>query len=273
MILAGDLLEPLDREGSDNHPENHPDLFHLRPGKKMRLINIGPTRELIRQIHLSSHQGGKKVAIVHDADRFNKESANAFLKSLEEPPEGTYLFVLTTSPYDLLPTIRSRCFRFTIPAQDEGVQDEDWFQWKADYHAWLGMLSNLRNGGKSAVSNAMFGLYGLISRFDGIQKTISKERIGIESDKLSENTDKDAKDELEARILRGTRLVLLKETEQATRDFLVKSGNPLTPAQGRKLTQSMDKLEELPGLLHLNLKDITALEYFLLNALRLWSQP
>jgi DNA polymerase-3 subunit delta' len=273
MVLAGDLLKPISEERSASHPANHPDLFHLRPGKKMRLINVDSTRELIRQVYQTSNQGGNKVAIVHEADRFNLSGANAFLKSLEEPPAGTYILLLSTSPYDVLPTIRSRCFRFNVPATDSGVLDEAWIQWKTDYHAWLNGLSELRSGGKPAVSNAVFGLYGLLHRFEAIQKKLAAERISEESDKLTGHTEKDEKDALESRILRGTLLELLKETEQATRDFALDDKTVTTPARNQKLVQSVETLEELPGLLRLNLKDITALEYFLLKALRLWSQP
>jgi DNA polymerase-3 subunit delta' len=273
LVLAGDLLKPISGKRPESHPVNHPDLFHLRPGKKMRLINVDPTRELIRQVYQTSNQGGNKVAIIHEADRFILSGANAFLKSLEEPPEGTYIILLSTNLYDVLPTIRSRCFRFNVPASDSGVLDEAWIQWKTDYHAWLNGLSTLRSGGKPAVSNAMFGLYGLLHRFETIQKKLASERISEESEKLTSHMEKDEKDALESRILRGTLLELLKETEQATRDFALDNNVVTTPALNQKLVQSVETLEELPGLLHLNLKDITALEYFLLKSLRLWSQP
>jgi DNA polymerase-3 subunit delta' len=273
MVLAGDLLKPISGGGSASHPANHPDLFHLRPGKKMRLINVDSTRKLIRQIYQTSNQGGNKVAIIHEADRFNMSGANAFLKSLEEPPAGTFILLLSTSLYDVLPTIRSRCFRFNVPASDNNLLDEAWIQWKIDYHAWLKGLSELRSGGKPAVSNAMFGLYGLLHRFETIQKKLAKERISEESAKLTGHTEKDEKDALESRILRGTLLELLKETEQATRDFALNNNAATTPARNQQLVQSVETLEELPGLLRLNLKDITALEYFLLKSLRLWSQP
>ena len=273
MVLAGDLLKPISGENPANHPLNHPDLFHLRPGKKMRLINVDATRELIRQVYQTSNQGGNKVAIIHEADRFNLSGANAFLKSLEEPPEGTFIILLSTSQYDVLPTIRSRCFRFNVPAFDSGVSDEAWKKWKTDYHAWLNSLSRLRSGGKPAVSNAMFGLYGLLQQFETIQKKLTKERISEESEKIKGHTEKDEKDALESRILRGTLLELLKEVEQATRDYALNSSLGNTASRTQKLVQSVETLEELPGLLRLNLKDVTALEYFFLKVLRLWSQP
>ena len=72
-------------------------------------------RRLIDDLQKTSNQGGHKVAIIYEAERMNKESANAFLKTLEEPPSDTILFLLTHRPYDLIDTIKSRCLTYRIP--------------------------------------------------------------------------------------------------------------------------------------------------------------
>jgi DNA polymerase-3 subunit delta' len=270
LILAGDLLKPLSRPASPDHPVGHPDLFHLRPGKKMRLIPVDATRELIRQIYQTSNQGGNKVAIIHEADRFNVESANAFLKSLEEPPKGTYLILLSTHLYRILPTLRSRCFCLPVHSQVPPIANESWQQWSEDYKNWLGGLLNLRNGGKPAVSEAMFGLYGLLTRFEVIQAEIVKDSLAeTESDETLSGDESLAQ---EARIQRGTTLRLIRDIEQATRDFALDISRFETyPNLPRKFIHSTETLEQLPGLLRLNLKDISALEFFMLKTLRLWS--
>ena len=115
----------------------HPDLFELRPEGKMRLIKIGSAsdrtggdwppntmRKLLRDIRQSPSAGAVKVAIVHEADRMNAESANAFLKTLEEPPPDTTIFMLTTRPNDLLDTIRSRCIALRVDSEPEPLDDE-----------------------------------------------------------------------------------------------------------------------------------------------------
>ena len=99
--------------------DEHPDLFHLRPSGKARIITVEKTRALISSLNRTSNQGGAKVAIIHEADRMRKEAANAFLKTLEEPPLGTYLLLLTTRPYSLLATIRSRCLQARL--QTDGL--------------------------------------------------------------------------------------------------------------------------------------------------------
>ncbi len=54
-------------------------------------------------------RGGRRVAIIQDADFFNQESANCLLKTLEEPPDYAVIFLIATSEFGQLPTIRSRC--------------------------------------------------------------------------------------------------------------------------------------------------------------------
>lgn len=66
-------------------------------------------QEIIRWANLKSLEKNGKVAIFIDAHRFNAEAENAFLKSLEEPPEGMTFILLTSKPDLLLPTIISRC--------------------------------------------------------------------------------------------------------------------------------------------------------------------
>lgn len=87
----------------------HPDCSVTRkPDDKLELP-IDTIRQLCGTLGLKPARGSRKVAIVEDADDFNEESANAFLKSLEEPPPGTTLILLSTSPDAQLATIRSRC--------------------------------------------------------------------------------------------------------------------------------------------------------------------
>jgi DNA polymerase-3 subunit delta' len=63
---------------------------------------------LCHRIALRPFLGGRKVAIIDDADRFSQESANCLLKTLEEPPPRSLVILIGTSPSKQLPTIRSR---------------------------------------------------------------------------------------------------------------------------------------------------------------------
>ncbi len=89
--------------------ETHPDL-HLaaRPEDKHELP-IAVIRALCDEMSLKPMRGTRKVAIVDDADALNEEAANAFLKTLEEPAEGSVLILVGTSAELQLDTILSRC--------------------------------------------------------------------------------------------------------------------------------------------------------------------
>ncbi|MFO0809561.1 MAG: DNA polymerase III subunit delta' [Gemmataceae bacterium] len=87
----------------------HPDLFLVgRPEDKLELP-IAVVQQLCADLALRPARGTRKIAVVDDADDFNDESANAFLKTLEEPPPGSLLILVGTSSDTQLATIRSRC--------------------------------------------------------------------------------------------------------------------------------------------------------------------
>jgi DNA polymerase-3 subunit delta' len=87
----------------------HPDLFAVRRPEDKQEFPIAVVRELCANLAMKPARGRRKIAIVQDAEDFNDESANCFLKTLEEPPPGSLLVVLATSAESQLPTIRSRC--------------------------------------------------------------------------------------------------------------------------------------------------------------------
>lgn len=98
----------------------HPDLFVAErqyDEKKERLateISVDVIRNLTHFLSHTASMGGWRVAIIDTADDLNRNSANALLKALEEPPPRTAVFVLSTSPGRLLATIRSRCRRIDL---------------------------------------------------------------------------------------------------------------------------------------------------------------
>jgi DNA polymerase-3 subunit delta' len=88
----------------------HPDLFLAARPDDLVQFPIELIRELIEHLALKPARGGRKVAIVDDADDLTAEAANAFLKTLEEPPPGSVLILIGgPSPERQFPTILSRC--------------------------------------------------------------------------------------------------------------------------------------------------------------------
>ncbi|MDG3003496.1 DNA polymerase III subunit delta' [Paludisphaera mucosa] len=99
----------------------HPDLIVAgRPEDKQELP-IKIIRDLCDEFGLKPARGPRKVAVVDDVDSMNDEAANAFLKTLEEPPPGAVLILIGTSPEQQLETVVSRCqvVRFEPLAAEE----------------------------------------------------------------------------------------------------------------------------------------------------------
>jgi DNA polymerase-3 subunit delta' len=118
---------------------SHPDIRYLEPesmgryaaaaeegdepktkeGKKPSTqIVIEQARALGNFVHVVSHRGGRRVAIVHPAEDMNTATANSLLKNLEEPPAGAVFLLVSHRPARLLPTIRSRCVPVPVPLPD-----------------------------------------------------------------------------------------------------------------------------------------------------------
>jgi len=102
IALAAHLL-------STEEPSSHPDYFEIRPESKSRRLVIEQIREVESRLRRKSLRGGRKVAVIHEADRMQPAAANAFLKTLEEPPAEVHLLLITSAPELMLETILSRC--------------------------------------------------------------------------------------------------------------------------------------------------------------------
>ncbi len=97
----------------------------IAPTSKSRQIAIASIRELEQFFSQKSGANQSKIAIIKDADRMTVGAQNAFLKTLEEPPAGCYLILLSSELHQLLPTTRSRCLILPISDQDQ-PQIQDW---------------------------------------------------------------------------------------------------------------------------------------------------
>jgi DNA polymerase-3 subunit delta' len=110
---------------------NHPDVQWVRPESKSRVITIEQVRDLIQIISLKPTEAEYKVAIITGADRMNIQAANAFLKTLEEPPARSVILLLTCSLEQVLETIISRCLRLHFAGEPGAKLDpsaQEWLQ-------------------------------------------------------------------------------------------------------------------------------------------------
>ncbi|MCL1037530.1 DNA polymerase III subunit delta' [Shewanella submarina] len=104
---------------------NHPDLYEVRADGNQ--IKIDQIRELCIKLTATAQQGGRRVAIIYACERMNQASANALLKTLEEPGKDTLLLLQSQTPGRLLPTIASRCQKLAFVAPDKDTV-QSWLQ-------------------------------------------------------------------------------------------------------------------------------------------------
>src|ERR1700730_4999832 len=100
---------------------NAREVFTAEPESKSRRIVIEQVRNLEHALQMRAFEGRRKVAIVSEADRLQPQAANAFLKTLEEPPNNSLLLLLSAIPDVLTATILSRCI--SIPLAPNGDEE------------------------------------------------------------------------------------------------------------------------------------------------------
>jgi DNA polymerase III subunit delta' len=112
---------------------SHPDFRRIEPGAKgtedeksdepkdNAQIIVDQVRALDDFLNLSTHRGGRRVVLLHPAERLNIHAANALLKSLEEPPPRTVFLLLSHRPHHLLATIKSRCQMIALAGPTHAV--------------------------------------------------------------------------------------------------------------------------------------------------------
>jgi DNA polymerase-3 subunit delta' len=106
------------------HVGDHADLFWVERGEGDTRVRIGQIRALQNALHLQSNEGGRRAAVIADAEWMNQEAQNALLRILEEPPPGTTLILATATAAGLLATVRSRCQRIRFES-DSGAEQSD----------------------------------------------------------------------------------------------------------------------------------------------------
>jgi DNA polymerase-3 subunit delta' len=154
---------------------NHADVFWVRPGSKLRQIRIrqisrrkdSPPRVLLDAVNLKPTESQYKVAIIVAADRMNEEAANAFLKTLEEPPPRSVLILLTTEPDRLLETILSRCLRLNFAG--EGPQ-----QLAPAQMEWLATFSEMAAVGQKSLLGRYRLMDVLLKKLNAVKETIDE---------------------------------------------------------------------------------------------------
>ncbi len=147
--------------------KNHPDVFIVEP--EGRFIKIGQVRELQRRLQFRAMEGRYKVCIMDGADCMNPASANALLKTLEEPAERTILILIAVSMNSIPATVLSRCqkIRFSPVGLEEIIP---WLEEKLNVDRETARLMAIFGGGSIARS---------LSIKTGFLRDIRREVIGV----------------------------------------------------------------------------------------------
>jgi DNA polymerase III subunit delta' len=146
----------------------HPDVQWVRPESKSRVIVIDQMRDLMQTIFLKPTEAEYKVAVIAGADRLNSQAANAFLKTLEEPPARSILILLSTEPGRILETILSRCLRLSFGGESRRFQDEAFI-------AWLRQFSETAVGERGSLLSRYRLLSVLLNRLTGLKETVEND--------------------------------------------------------------------------------------------------
>jgi DNA polymerase-3 subunit delta' len=261
--------------------ETHADIHWARPESKSRIVTVEQMRDLMQQIQLKPTEAEYKVAVIAGADRLNAQAANAFLKTLEEPPPKSILILLSTEPSRILETILSRCLRLNFSGDGARPLDATQTQW-LEYFSSLAACEQKSLLGRYRLLDALLQKLGEIRGRVGDALTARSPLEKYED--IEKNLRDKWEDELAAAIEaeyrrhRADLLLLIQwwlrdvwlHTLAAGKDLLKfpdVSGaeivaRRLNPHQALKNLQTLDQTQRL---LHSNVQEALALEVSLLK--------
>ena len=248
--------------------EKDPDFHAIEPESKSRKLLIEQVRDLEHAIHRKPERGSRKVAVVRDADRLMPQAANAFLKTLEEPPDGSLLILTTQLPEAILETIRSRCISVVLHSsipRPVGSREERLAR----------KLTEFFGSGAKSYATAAFGLTRVFRdlieevREEAAERT--KEELAAEKAHFGKTTERDwenreeaLKASSEAEVLQERSLLLgvvadyfggaLRKLHSQT------EGGSAETDESRRLIRSLDAVEKLRSTLERGIQEGLALE-------------
>jgi DNA polymerase-3 subunit delta' len=270
---------------------NHADVHWVRPESKSRIVSVDQMRELMQEIYLKPTEAEYKVATIIAADRLNVQAANAFLKTLEEPPSKSIFILLSTEPQRLLETILSRCLRLNFAGDGPRPLAPTEMEWLAKFgemaaaeqksllgrYRLMDVLLQKLNTMKSAIEESLSARSPL-QKYDDVEKELREKwedelAAAIEAEYRRQRMD------LLAIVQRWLRDVWLisegggrraEGGNEPMRDLLNFSEITSTTKIAHRVTakNALENLEIMEGtqrLLHSNVQEALALEVGLLK--------
>jgi DNA polymerase-3 subunit delta' len=245
--------------------ESDPDFHAIAPESKSRRILTDQIRSLEEAIHRTPEKGSRKVAVIRDADRMMPQAANAFLKTLEEPPPGSLLLLTTSMPEALLETIRSRCLAVVLRSGGDRPLGERG-------QRLASAMGKIFAPGGRADATAAFGLTRLFRDLLAEVREEAEERmdeeLSAEKARFGKTTegDWDAREDslkaaAEADVL-GERSLLLSVMGDHFASELrrIAAGGGTGTAESRRLIRQLDALDRLRTNLERGVQEALALE-------------
>jgi len=89
--------------------KQYADIIEFKVLKNKKSIGVDVVRGIIEEVNKKPYEGDKKIVVIYEGDKMTTEAQNAFLKTIEEPPKGVFIFLLCESLGSVLDTIKSRC--------------------------------------------------------------------------------------------------------------------------------------------------------------------
>jgi DNA polymerase III subunit delta' len=259
----------------------HADIHWARPESKSRIITVDQTREIMREIQLKPTEAAYKVAVIVGADRLNPQAANAFLKTLEEPPANSVLILLSTQPSRILETILSRCLRLNFSGDSKRELDPAETEWLEKF------------GALAAVEQkSLLGRYRLLDvllqKLGEIRARVDETLTARSPLEKYDDVEKDLRDKWEDELTAGIeaeyrrrRADLLLLVQFWLRDIWLHTlaagsellnfpkisgaeivGRRISPRQAQ---ENLQTLEQTQRMLHTNVQEALALEVSLLK--------
>src|SRR5256714_199121 len=161
------------------------EIFVAEPESKSRRILIEQIRELEHGLQMRAADGRRKVAIIADADRLQPQAANAFLKTLEEPPANSLLLLLSALPEALPDTIVSRCICIPLAANGEKIDIPE----RSELVDLLRAAAREKEWGIQQPYRVAQGMQALLGQMRENIKTQTADALKGEYDRYGKSTD------------------------------------------------------------------------------------
>ncbi len=161
------------------------EIFLAEPESKSRRILIQQIRELEHGLQMRGGGGRRKVAIIAEADRLQPQAANAFLKTLEEPPGNSLLLLLSALPEALPDTIVSRCISIPLAANGRAAELPE----RSQLVELLRSAAAEKNWGVQRAYRLSQGMLSLLGRIREQIKTENDRALKSEEARYRNSTD------------------------------------------------------------------------------------